>query len=137
MKTISRKEFIEQVGGASAALIFAACLGSCKKTSNSNTSTSSVNFTVNVATGALATNGGYLVQNGVIIARTTSGTFVAVSATCTHQGGTLYFTNSNMFQCPIHGATFDTSGNVLSGPAPTALQKYNTSLSGSTLRVYS
>ena len=136
MKTISRKEFIEQVSGATAAIIFAACLGSCKKKSNT-TQSNNVDFTVNVSTGALATNGGYLVQSGVIIARTTSGTFVAVSATCTHQGGALYFTNSNMFQCPIHGATFDTSGNVLSGPAPTSLQKYNTSLNGSTLRVYS
>ena len=135
MKTISRKEFIEQVGGTTAALIFAACLGSCKKTSN--TSSTSVNFTVDVSTGKLASNGGYIVQDNVIVARTSSGSFVAVSSVCTHNGGILFFTNGNIFQCPLHGATFDTSGNVLGGPAPTALQKYNTSLSGSSLRVFS
>jgi cytochrome b6-f complex iron-sulfur subunit len=132
MKTITRKEFIEQVGVGAAVLFVAACAGSCKKTT-----TASVNFTVNVASGALATNGGYLIQDGVIVARTTSGSFVAVSATCTHQGGTLGFTSSNIFQCPLHGATFNTSGVVISGPATTNLQKYNTSLSGSSLRVYS
>lgn len=136
MKTISRKEFIEQMGWTTAAFAFAACLGSCKKTSNAMQS-SNVDFTINVSTGALAANGGYLVQNGVIIARTSSGSFIAVSAACTHQGGTLYFTNSNIFQCPLHGATFDASGKVLNGPATTALQKYNTALTGTSLRVYS
>jgi len=132
MKTITRKEFIEQVGIGSAFLVLAACAGSCKKTSTS------VNFTVDVSSGALATNGGYLVQNGVIIARTTSGTFIAVSATCTHQGGTLgYSSGSNTFVCPLHGATFNSSGGVVSGPATTAVQKYNTTLSGTSLRVYS
>jgi cytochrome b6-f complex iron-sulfur subunit len=133
MKTLSRKEFIEQVGGGAAALIFAACAGSCKKKST----TTSVDFTLNVASGTLATNGGYLVQNNVIVARTTSGSFIAVSAICTHQGGTLGFSSSNTFVCPLHGATFDTSGNVISGPAPTAVQKFNTTLSGNSLRVYS
>ncbi len=137
MKTITRKEFIEQVGVGAAALMFASCLGSCKKKSTTNPSTATVNFTVSIASGPLATNGGFLIQNGVIVARTTSGTFVAVSSTCTHQGGTLGFSSSNTFVCPVHGATFDTSGNVISGPAPTALQKYTTVLTGSSLQVHS
>jgi cytochrome b6-f complex iron-sulfur subunit len=137
MKTITRKEFIEQVGIGAAVLFVAACAGSCKKTSNAGSGPTNVNFTVNVSTGALATNGGYLIQSGVIVARTTSGSFVAVSATCTHQGGTLGFSSSNTFQCPLHGATFDTSGAVISGPATTNLQKYNTALSGNSLHVYS
>jgi cytochrome b6-f complex iron-sulfur subunit len=133
MKTISRKEFIEQVGVGAAVLFVAACAGSCKKTS-----TATVNFTVDVSTGALATNGGYLIQSGVIVARTSTGSFVAVSATCTHAGGQLgYNSSSNIFQCPLHGATFNTSGAVTNGPATTNLQKFNTSLSGNSLRVYS
>ncbi|HXD94837.1 MAG TPA: Rieske (2Fe-2S) protein [Bacteroidia bacterium] len=131
MKTITRKEFIEQVGVGAAVLFVAACAGSCKKTT-----TASINFTVNVASGALATKGGYLIQDGVIVAHTSTGSFVAVSATCTHQGGTLGF-SSDTFACPVHGATFNTAGAVLTGPASTNLQKYNTSLSGSSLRVYS
>src|ERR1700746_3429298 len=135
MKTITRKEFIEQVGVGAAVVFVAACAGSCTKTSNSPSGPTSVNFTVDVSTGALATNGGYLIQSGVIVARTTSGSFVAVSATCTHNGGQLYFTSSNIFQCPLHGATFNTSGVVTGGPAPTNLQVYKTTLNGNSLRV--
>lgn len=93
---------------------------------------------INVSSGPLSQNGGSLIQSGVIIARTNSGTFIAVAATCTHQGGTLgYQANTNEFVCPVHGAIFNASGSVVQGPANTALQKYNTSLSGTSLRVYS
>lgn len=137
MKTITRKEFIEQVGVGAAVLFVAACAGSCKKTSTSSSGPTSVDFTVNVSTGALASNGGYIIQNGVIVARTSTGSFVAVSATCTHAGGTLGFTSADVFSCPLHGAQFNTSGAVTRGPASTNLQSYHTSLSGSSLRVYS
>ncbi|MEO8759811.1 MAG: Rieske (2Fe-2S) protein [Bacteroidia bacterium] len=136
MKTISRKEFIEQVGIGAAVLFVAACAGSCKKTANT-ANTTTVDFTVNVSSGALASNGGSLIQSGVIVARTSSGTYIAVSATCTHNGGTLGFSSSNTFVCPLHGATFNTTGGVISGPTSTALQKFNTTLSGTSLRVYS
>ncbi len=135
---MTRKDFIAQVGIGAAALLVPACLGSCKKssTSTASASTMSVNFTVNVASGPLATNGGYLLQNGVIVARTNAGTFIAVASTCTHQGGTVgYAPNSNSFICPIHGAQFDANGNVIGGPAPTNLQKFTCTLSGSTLHV--
>ena len=137
MKTITRKEFIEQVGVGAAVLFVAACVGSCKKTSSTSTAPANVNFTIDVSTGPLATNGGSLVQSGVIVARTTSGAFIAVSDTCTHAGGQLSFTSSNIFSCPLHGATFDTNGAVVRGPATTNLQKYNTTLTGNSLRVYS
>ena len=138
MKTITRKEFIEQVGIGAAVLFVASCAGSCKKTSTTPQGPSNVNFTVDVSTGALASNGGYLVQNGVIVARTTSGSFIAVAANCTHEGGTLnYSSGSNQFVCPLHGATFNSTGGVVSGPASTPLQKYNTPLTGNSLRVFS
>ena len=133
MKTITRKEFIEQVGIGSAMLFIASCAGGCKKSAN----TTGVDFTVNVSSGALAANGGSLIQNGAIVARTSAGIYIAVSATCTHEGGTLGFSSSNTFVCPLHGATFNTSGGVISGPTSTALQKYNTTLTGTSLRIYS
>ncbi|HXB39525.1 MAG TPA: Rieske (2Fe-2S) protein [Bacteroidia bacterium] len=133
---MTRKEFIAQVGGGSAALFFVACAASCKKKSSSSPQGPTVNFTVNVSSGPLATNGGSLVQSGVIVARTLSGGFIAVAAACTHQGVTInYVSGSNSFSCPGHGATFDSGGNVTGGPAPTALKKYNTSLSGNILTV--
>jgi cytochrome b6-f complex iron-sulfur subunit len=100
-----------------------------------------VDFTLdltNSANSALNNNGGYLYHGGVIVARTIDGSYVAVSQTCTHAGGTVvYDSRINDFYCPVHGSVFSTNGSVVSGPAPSALVKYNTSLSGTSLRVYS
>lgn len=46
--------------------------------------------------------------------------FSAVSTACTHLGCRLSF-NPDEFSCPCHGSQFDIDGNVLHGPAVTAL----------------
>lgn len=132
---MDRKKFIASVGIGASSLVLSACLGglsSCKK------ATAKVDFTLDVSTGTLASNGGYLVKDGVIVARTNSGMYIAVAAACTHEGTNVkYNASENDFVCPNHGAQFDNSGVVTKGPANTNLKKYNTSLSGSSLRVYS
>jgi len=86
----------------------------------------------------LATNGGFLVHNGIVVARTTTGSFIAVSASCTHQGTNVnYNASGNNFICPNHGAQFSSTGAVTRGPASSNLATYNTTLTGTTLRVYS
>lgn len=138
---MDRKEFLSQVGFGVAALLVPVCIGgvsSCSKESTTPSTPSNVDFTLDVSTGALAANGGYLVSNGVIVARTTSGSFIAVSAACTHEGTNVYYSSSNNnFICPNHGAKFSTSGSVTQGPASKSLTQYKTTLSGTSLRVYS
>jgi cytochrome b6-f complex iron-sulfur subunit len=93
---------------------------------------------LDVSTGSLAANGGYLVSQGIVVARTNSGTFIAVSASCTHEGTNVnYVASANDFLCPNHGAQFSSTGVVTRGPASTNLKQYNTSLTGNSLRVYS
>ncbi|MFN2198243.1 MAG: ubiquinol-cytochrome c reductase iron-sulfur subunit [Anaerolineales bacterium] len=46
--------------------------------------------------------------------------FSAVHMICTHLGCRLSF-NTDEFSCPCHGSHFDVYGNVLHGPAVTAL----------------
>lgn len=59
----------------------------------------------------------------VIIARTGEMTFAAVSAVCTHKGGTLgYDEKSKLFACPNHGSKFGTDGSNAGGPAKTPLK---------------
>jgi len=135
---MDRKEFFSQIGVGTAALLVPACLGGLTGCSKSVSAPTNVDFTIDVSTGSLATNGGYLVQNGVLIARTTSGSFLAVSAACTHEGTNVkYVSGSNSFTCPNHNAQFSSTGAVTQGPATTSLTKYNTTLTGTSLRVYS
>jgi cytochrome b6-f complex iron-sulfur subunit len=140
---MDRKDFLSQVGVGAAAFLAPICLGGiagCGKSSKDSTPSapSNVDFTLDVSSGALASNGGYLVSQGILVARTNSGTFLAVSAACTHEGTSVtYNAANNNFVCPNHGAKFSSSGMVTLGPATTNLKSYNTSLTNSTLRIYS
>jgi nitrite reductase/ring-hydroxylating ferredoxin subunit len=49
------------------------------------------------------------------VVRDASGLY-AVSAICTHEGGTINVTGSD-YTCPRHAAVFDFDGNVVAGPA--------------------
>lgn len=141
MNLMDRKEFLAQVGVGATALLLPACLGtlsSCSGSGSVPAAPTNVDFTLDVSTGELATNGGFLVKSGVIVARTTSGSFLAVSAACTHEGTTIqYISSGNSFRCPNHGATYNSTGQVTLGPATKALSKYNTTLTGNSLRVFS
>lgn len=141
---MTRKEFFAKAGFGAALVLVPACIGGLT-TSCSNDNGGSptpapngVDFTVDISTGSLATNGGFMVTNGIVIARTNSGTFLAVSASCTHEGTNVnYVASSNNFHCPNHGANFSNTGQHLNGPGSGNLKQYNTQLNGSELRVYS
>jgi cytochrome b6-f complex iron-sulfur subunit len=140
---MERKEFLSLLGLGTATIFTGACLGSCSKQSTGNVSSAPTNidFTLDLslpANAGLTTNGGYIYSNGLIVARTASGSYIAVSQACTHEGVTVqYVSGEDLFYCPSHGAKFSDSGAVISGPASTSLKQYNTALSGTSLRVYS
>lgn len=116
------------------------CLGTLNGCSGQNPVPvpGNVDFTLDVSSGSLSVNGGYLVRSGVLVARTSSGSFIAVSAACTHEGTTVRYNQAgNDFECPSHGATFSSTGKVTKGPARNNLAEYQTSLSGNSLRVFS
>jgi cytochrome b6-f complex iron-sulfur subunit len=139
---MDRKEFFKK----SAALAFVAAGGAifleaCQK-SNSSPATSSaptVDFTIDISKSpytALQTNGNYLYDNNIIIARDNGGNFIALYDVCTHAGCTIQFNGTSQFPCPCHGSVFNSSGGVVNGPATTGVKKYNTSLAGTMLRIY-
>jgi cytochrome b6-f complex iron-sulfur subunit len=139
---MTRKEFFAKVGFGAAVALVPACIGglasSCSKDDKTVAAPTNVDFTVDTATGSLATNGGFMVTNGVLVARTTTGTFLAVSAACTHEGTNVnYVASSNSFLCPNHSATFTNAGVKTGGPGSGNLTTYHTTLTGTSLRVYS
>jgi cytochrome b6-f complex iron-sulfur subunit len=135
---MNRKEFLAQLGTGGVAVFAAACLQGCSKTSGAP---SNVDFQLDLtssANSALKTAGGYVINQGVIVAYTTSGTYLAVSAACPHEGLQVQFKSSNnQFVCNAHNSFFSSNGARISGPANTGLKQYKTSLTGNILRVYS
>lgn len=71
---------------------------------------------------------GRLVRHGshpVWVVRTGEEAFVGMSAVCTHLHCILgWDTEKRVMDCPCHAGSFDLNGNVLSGPAPRALERY-------------
>jgi Rieske Fe-S protein len=66
----------------------------------------------------------------VLLAQPTAGTVVCFSAICTHQG-CVVAAAAKEFDCPCHGSKFEAAtGNVLHGPALTALDKIAVTVSG-------
>ena len=145
---MKRYEFIH-LFGFGAAMVLSGCLGSCtSKTGNATpapgSGSNSIDFTLDLADPANARLTdpafGYVYgANGqVIVAKTTSGGYVALAAACTHQGTSVKFQpGSNGFICPNHGSQFSISGTVLNGPASTSLQAYTVVQTGTKLRVTS
>lgn len=141
---MDRKEFLNSIGMSAATFALINCIGCKKSDSPANTETAGptgVSFTLDLSlavNAVLLTNGGSLVSNGVIVARTKTGDFIAVQRSCTHENYTLnYQANNSRFFCANHGATFSERGVVTAGPARTNLKVYNTQLTGNTLKIFS
>jgi Rieske Fe-S protein len=143
---MERKDFLAALGLGAGSLIVSSCLGACGKGDSATPSTSTggtntkVDFTINVGTNADINSKGWTIQNNVIIAKNGSN-YIALSSACTHQNNPLtYNSANNTFPCsltgPSHGSVFDANGNRTQGPANTNLKKFNTTLTGTTLRVF-
>ena len=137
---MERKDFLKKTFAmCGLALIPAGVIESCNKQTYSGPS--NVNFTLDLtsaANAALNTSGGSVLINGLIVIRLNSSTFDAFSSTCTHAGCTVGYSGGSTLVCPCHGGTYSaTTGSVISGPPPSALTKYTTTLSGNILTVKS
>ncbi|WEK17760.1 MAG: Rieske 2Fe-2S domain-containing protein [Candidatus Pedobacter colombiensis] len=141
---MDRKDFLASIGLSATTFALINCIG-CSKSSNSPSNGTSgpmnVDFSLDLTAGAnaaLNNNGGYLTANGVIVARTMSGTYIAVQRSCTHENyGLIYQGSASRFYCANHGATFSESGTVTNGPTSRPLTTYHTQLTGTSLRIYS
>ncbi len=139
---MNRLDFLSLLGlGAGAA--FTGCLGGCKK--DDTAPPANVDFTLNLtdpANAALGAGGGFVYrgpQEGIIVARTAAGTYLAAARHCTHQQTSLEFLGrAGVFHCPNHNAEFSTAGAVTRQPdtgAATALKVYTVVQTGSSLRI--
>ena len=99
------------------------------------------NSRVQVATtgSALATvDGAALIESiaGVfLVARTSTSTFVAIDATCTHEGCRVDSVSGTTYVCPCHGSRYNRNGQVVQGPARASLRQYTTSFANDVLTI--
>jgi nitrite reductase/ring-hydroxylating ferredoxin subunit len=130
---IGRRTFLVQSGILAAIAALSACgLSGSDVTaptipSNSTIKVSDYSTLANVGGVAMVTLG----TAPVAIVRTGTSSFIALSRICPHQGGTVQLSGSN-FVCPVHGATFNTSGQWVGGQRTSSLHSYSTSYDSTT-----
>lgn len=145
---MKRNEFFSAFGISAGMLFMAPVLSSCSKSLTDATSNppgggnnGAVDFTLDLSSptyAALNSNGGSIVKDNIIVARTSSGAFVALTSICSHQqfNPIAFESAASRFHCPNHGSNFGLDGSVINGPATSALKTYNTQLTGTNLRIY-
>jgi cytochrome b6-f complex iron-sulfur subunit len=75
-------------------------------------------------------------QGRFYLVRLDDGGFLAVSRECTHLGCTVpWIETERQFVCPCHSSAFDIRGNVVSPPAPRALDLYEVRIENRVVKV--
>src|SRR5512142_2451481 len=101
---MDRKEFLVRLGLGAVAIACAGEVFGCGTNSNPVSAPANVDCTLDLnspAYGALKNKGGFVVQNGIIVAHTMSDAYIALSVACTHQGNNVeYLSGNNQFYCP-------------------------------------
>ena len=76
------------------------------------------------------------VQGKFYLARLEDGGFLALSRNCTHLNCTVpWVADENRFVCPCHASEFDIRGEVVSAPAPRALDLYAVEIENDVVRI--
>lgn len=133
---IKRNEFLKKLGFTGASLFALYTLDSCQNESNVAPLTGDITVDLADASNApLKTNGGYVIKNGVVIARVNATTYIAATLTCSHEGKTQITFRNNEWYCTAHGARFDQTGKGLNTEGKKGLKIYQTTLLNSTLTV--
>ena len=124
---LTRRDFLGRVALVASAVIAAGCSVS-DLTSAGTGPIPGGNITFKSTTYAgLATTGQPVevktstgVASGIAVVRTSATTFLALSMACTHEGTKVNIIGQ-AFDCPNHGARFNSTGAVTLGPANRAL----------------
>jgi menaquinol-cytochrome c reductase iron-sulfur subunit len=105
-------------------------------------STSKVELgTPTLFTFTIQTQTGWIVNSeevSVYVLSTDGRTYIAMSNICTHLGCHIrWIAEQNHFFCPCHNGEFDIQGNVVSGPPPRPLNRFDVKIDNGELFVLS
>ncbi|MBB4078691.1 nitrite reductase/ring-hydroxylating ferredoxin subunit [Lewinella aquimaris] len=140
---MNRKDFLNNLGIGAAFALTATCLGGCSKEEDeafTPTPSTGIDFTLDLnatENAPLATDGGYVVRNKIVVARTLTGDYVAATQQCSHEGNLAVQLRNDEWYCTVHGARYTLAGDGLNQFGSNGLTTYKTALNGTDLRVFS
>ena len=150
---VSRRRFCagacQAVSGATLATVFAGCGGGGDSPTSPSSravdlGVSAGRYTgsgveVDVAGSALNDVGGAVLVNSIagvfLVSRSTSTSFTAIDAVCSHQSCTVTGADGTAYVCPCHGSRYDRNGRVLNGPATAALRQFPTTFTSGVVTI--
>ena len=88
----------------------------------------SENSALLVVGGALALGSNVIDSKGMLLYRQSDTNVLAFSRNCTHNSCTIDSFQNGTSTCPCHGSQFNTSGNVVVGPAINPLTQYSAAI---------
>ncbi len=127
-RCVTRRDFLGRVAVVAGAIIASGCGAASDLTGVGGGAIPGGSITVKISDYAgLATVGQPVeirnasgVLSGIAAVRTGTNSFIALGMACTHEG-TKVNIHGQIFDCPNHGARFNSSGAVTLGPANRAL----------------
>lgn len=137
---MTRKEFLGTLGIGAAFALTSTCLGSCSK--DKAAVPADIDFEIDLTDSSfeeLLENGGYVIIDGVVVARSLSGEYIAATVVCSHQDFDDIIYQQGEWFCTRHGARFaEDTGEGLNANGSDGLFIYNTEQIGQTrVRVFS
>lgn len=135
---MTRKDFLSTLGIGATFVLTSACFGSCSA-DNLEDISQNLDFTLDLddpSNAALQDNDNFIIVDKIVVARTTTGAFVAATVKCSHQGLEQITLRDDEWYCTAHGSRFDLDGDGLNNNARRGLTVYQTELNGNMLRVF-
>lgn len=136
---MTRKDFISKLGIGAAFALTTSCLSGCTK--DEAPEPRDIDFDLDLSLEEnvpLRTNGGYVIVDGIVIARSISGEYLAATVTCSHNAFDQIIYEDGEWLCTRHGARFDEAGEGLNAFGSKGLAIFNTTeIDANTLRVFS
>lgn len=136
---MNRKEFLEKLGIGAAFALTATCLGGCSR--DMAEPASEVDLVIDLSDSRFAnlkTVGNFVAFEGIIIARSITGQYLAATQTCSHESlSQVIYDGQDEWFCTAHGARYDLNGEGLNANGSKGLTVYNTEVTGNMLRIFS
>ena len=139
----NRREFIKDTLTGISSVAFGSFMlvnqGGCSEgspTASSNNSDQTITVDLSLSEnsalvtvgGALALGSNVIDSKGILLYRQSDTNVLAFSRNCTHNSCTIDSFQNGTSTCPCHGSQFNTSGNVVVGPAVNPLTQYSAAI---------